>query len=62
MLNTYSCETEFLNAVSMKIPVYRDVLPYSLVVRYLPARLHGMTSPKTVIFTSELGEFQNNDE
>jgi hypothetical protein len=59
MLNTSSCETEFLNAVNMKSPVYWDVLPYSLVVRYLSARLHGMTSPKTVIFSSELGEFQN---
>jgi hypothetical protein len=54
MLNTSSCENEFLNAVYMKIPVYWDVLPYSLVVRYLSASLHGMTSPKTVTFTSEL--------
>ena len=39
MLNTSSCETEFLNVVNMKIPVYWDVLPYSLMVRYLSASL-----------------------
>jgi len=51
MLKSSSCETEFLSAVNKKIPVYWDVLPYSLLVRYLSASLYGMTSQKTVIFT-----------